>query len=63
MTVQPDILSVRMRNRATLLRMLAAGEAPLSDMEARAELRCLADQLERDAEAAMALEIRRARTR
>lgn len=63
MKLQPDILSTRLRNRATILRMLAAGEVPLSDQEARAELRSLADQLERDAEAAMTLEIRRARTR
>lgn len=51
-----DILSVRLRNRATLLRMLASAEWTISRTELRREMRDFAAELERDAEKAMRLE-------
>jgi hypothetical protein len=54
-----DILSVRLRNRAQLLRMAASGEWVMTARELRLEVRAIAAELERDAEKAMALEIKR----
>lgn len=53
-----DILSVRLRNRATALRMLASSEWEISRTELREELRAIAAELERDAETAMSAEVR-----
>lgn len=53
-----DILSVRLRNRAQLLRMAASGEWHMSARDLRREIREIAAQIERDAETAMALEIK-----
>lgn len=57
-----DPLSIRLTNRATLLRMLASGEAHMSRAELRAELRDLAQQLDDDARAAGRLEARKGAT-
>ena len=54
-----DILSVRLSNRATLLRMIAEGEFVMPRRELRAELREMARQLEHDAQAAGRLEARK----
>lgn len=53
-----DILSLRLENRARLLRMLASGEASMSRRELRAYLQELAADLEADARAAGRLELR-----
>jgi hypothetical protein len=59
MNALTDILSVRMRNRAALLRM-ASGEWHMTARELRKLVREIAADLERDAERAMAMEIREA---
>jgi hypothetical protein len=59
MNLRPDILSVRLENRATLLRMLASGEWTISRKELREELREMARQIEEDARAAGRLEARK----
>jgi hypothetical protein len=51
-----DILSTRLTNRATLLRMMASGEMQMSRKDIRAELRDLARQMDDDARAAGRLE-------
>lgn len=56
MIVASSLLSERLRNRATVIRMLASGEWTIS----RTEMRAIADELDADAERAMRLEIRRA---
>ena len=59
MSAVGDILSVRLRNRAALLRMMAAGEWVMSARELRREVRAVAADLERDAERVMSLEVRK----
>jgi hypothetical protein len=59
MNLRPDILSVRLENRATLLRMLASSEWTISRKELREELREMARQIEEDARAAGRLEARK----
>jgi len=56
MIAVPSLLSERLRNRATVLRMMATGELKLI----RAELADIARHLDADAERAMRMEIRRA---
>jgi hypothetical protein len=54
-----DVLSIRLTNRATLLRMIVDGEWTMPRRELRAELREIARQLEDDARAAGRLEARK----
>lgn len=51
-----DILSIRLENRARLLRMVASGEAAMGKAELRAWLREVAADLEADARAVGRLE-------
>jgi len=60
MIVAASLLSERLRNRATVIRMLASGEWTIPRTEMRAEMREIAAELDADAERAMRLEIRRA---
>ena len=59
MSILGDILSVRLRNRALLIRMIAEGEHRPAPGQLRAELLGIAADLERDAERAMAGESKR----
>ena len=54
-----DILSLRLENRARLLRMVAHGEVVMPPRELRAELLHIAEQLDADARAAGRLEQRK----
>jgi hypothetical protein len=58
-SIQGDILSVRLSNRARLIRMLVAREWNVTRKELRHELAAIARELDRDAERVMALEIRK----